>query len=107
MQYESIDISACNLNDIAGTALFDMIEYYEAANELDISDNPDISSRGWQSCISMIRRSRALQILIARGIVLSELNAANLGKSLNQSCLHTIKLEHCGLTGRPLASLCK
>lgn len=84
-----------------------MIEYYEAANEIDISENRNITNRGWQSCINMIKRCHALQILTTRCTPLSESNATNLGKSLLSSSLNTIKLEHCGLAGRPLASLCK
>lgn len=41
-------MSGCALDDTTATALFDMIEYYEATNELDISDNPRIETRGIQ-----------------------------------------------------------
>lgn len=84
-----------------------MIEYYEAANEIDISENRNLTTRGWQACINMIKRSHALQILSTRCTPLSETNAINMGKALLGSSLHTIKLEHCGLSGRPMASLCK
>lgn len=83
-----------------------MLEYYEVANEVDISENKDISNRGWQSCVSMVKKSQALKVLCANGIPLSEQNATNLGKALIGSSLHTLKLEHCGMTGRPIASLC-
>lgn len=107
LQYKLIDLTACDLDDISATALFEMIEYYEAANEIDISENRNITTRGWQSCINMIKRSHALQILSTRGTPLSETNAINMGKALLGSSLHTLKLEHCGLSGRPMASLCK
>lgn len=84
-----------------------MIEYYEAANEIDISENRNITNRGWQACINMVKRSHALQILVTRGTPLSESNAVSLGKSLLTSSLNTLKLEHCGLSGRPITSLCK
>lgn len=48
VRYKSIDVSGCSLNDTTASALFDMIEYYEAANELDISNNPRIEWRGLQ-----------------------------------------------------------
>lgn len=99
-------MSDCGLDDVSATALFDMIEYYEAANELDISENRNITNRGWQACINMVKRSHALQILSTRGTPLSETNAISLGKSMLSSSLHTLKLEHCGLSGRPMASLC-
>lgn len=84
-----------------------MIEFYESAVELDMSENPPFSSAGWQSCISMMRKSRDLRVITLRGNPVSEMQATNLGKAINMSNLHTLKLEHCGLTGRPLASLCK
>lgn len=95
------------MTDTSATALFDMIEYYEAANEIDISENRNITNRGWQACINMVKRSRALQILVTRGTPLSESNAISLGKSMLGSSLATLKLEHCGLSGRPMTSLCK
>lgn len=48
VRYKFIDVSGCYLDDTAATALFDMIEYYEATNELDISNNPRIEQRGLQ-----------------------------------------------------------
>lgn len=107
VQYKLIDLTDCNLNDTSATALFDIIEYYEAASEIDISENRNITNRGWQACINMIKRSHALQILTTRGTPLSESNAISLGKSMLSSSLSTLKLEHCGLAGRPMASLCK
>lgn len=83
-----------------------MIEYYEATNEIDISENSKIANRGWQACFNMIKRSHALQMLATRCTPLSESNATNLAKAMLGSSLHTLKLEHCGLTGRPIASLC-
>lgn len=107
VQYRAIDVTSCGLDDVSSSALFDMIEYYEAANELDISENRNISNRGWQACISMVKKSQNLQVLSVRAIVLSDLNATNLGKAMMSSTLHTLKLEHCGLSARPISSLCK
>lgn len=50
VKYRAIDLTSCSLDDVSATALFDMIEYYEACNELNISENPNIKNRGWQSC---------------------------------------------------------
>lgn len=83
-----------------------MVEFYEAANELNISENKDITNRGWLSSINMVKRSQALKILEARGVPISEISASNLGKALFGSCLHTVKLEHCGMTGRPISTFC-
>ncbi|XP_055904086.1 serine-rich adhesin for platelets isoform X2 [Eupeodes corollae] len=107
VQYKSIDVSSCDLNEAAASALFDMFEYYEVTNELDISSNADgMTPRGWTSCIYMVSHSRALQVLNAQGNPLSKNCADSLGSALNSSNLHTIKLEHCGLRGHPLDSLC-
>jgi protein phosphatase 1 regulatory subunit 37 len=50
VKYKTIDLTACSLDDVSATAIFDMIEYYEACNELNISENSNIHSLGWQSC---------------------------------------------------------
>ena len=102
-----IDIASCGLNDLSASSLFDMIEYYEATNELDVSENRDISIRGWQSCINMIKKSQVLHTFAFSGSPISDANSSALGKAMNNSSLVTIKLEHCGLSGRPIASLCK
>lgn len=108
VQYKAIDLSSCELNETAASALFEMIEYYEAANELDISSNAEgMTHRGWTSCTYMISHSRALQVLNAQGNPISKTGAENLGHAISTSNLHTIKLEHCGLKGAPLSSLCK
>lgn len=52
VKYKAIDLTSCSLDDVSATAIFDMIEYYEACNELDISENSNIKNRGWQSCKS-------------------------------------------------------
>ncbi|XP_063706249.1 protein phosphatase 1 regulatory subunit 37 [Culicoides brevitarsis] len=106
IQYKAIDVSGCQLDDVSAAAIFDMVEFYEAANELNISDNKDITNRGWQSSVNMVKRSQSLEVLEARGVPISEISASNLGKALFGSCLHTIKLEHCGMTGRPIATFC-
>lgn len=107
IQYRLIDLTACGLDDISASTLFDMIEYYESTNELNISDNKGLSGRGWQSCISMIKRSKSLNVLIVRGTPLMDNSAKNLGSALNCSFIHTIKLENCGLCGKSISNLCE
>ncbi|KAL9694258.1 hypothetical protein quinque_013543 [Culex quinquefasciatus] len=106
VQYKSINLSHAGLDDVSASVLFDMIEYYEATNELDFSDNLSMTNKSWLACINMIKKSQALNVLITRGPALSEHNAMNLAKALNTSSLHTLKLDHCELTQRPLATLC-
>jgi protein phosphatase 1 regulatory subunit 37 len=50
VKYKTIDLTACSLDDVSATAIFDMIEYYEACNELIIAENSNIKNLGWQSC---------------------------------------------------------
>jgi protein phosphatase 1 regulatory subunit 37 len=107
VQFRIIDLNNCGLDDASACSLFDMIEYYEATNELDVSYNPKITIRGWQSMVSMIKKSHALNMLSVRGFPISISMAANLGQALMVSFIHTLKLEHCGLAGRPIANLCK
>lgn len=50
VKYRAIDVTSCSLDDSSASSLFDMIEYYEACNELNISENPNIKNRGWLAC---------------------------------------------------------
>lgn len=50
VKYRTIDLTSCSLDDISATSLFDMIEYYEACNELNISENTNIKNRGLLAC---------------------------------------------------------
>ena len=97
VQYKCIDMSSCGLDDVSAGIIFDMVEYYEATNELDISDNHLITNKGWLSCINMVKKSRALQVLSTRGTAISDHHAQLLAQALNTSAIHTLKLEHCGL----------
>ncbi|XP_073824621.1 uncharacterized protein isoform X2 [Musca autumnalis] len=107
VQYKSIDVSDCKLNETAASALFEIIEYYEATNELDISSNSTgMTHRGWLSCTYMISHSQELLVLNAEGNPITKISADHLGSALNTSNLHTLKLEHCALKGAPLSSLC-
>ncbi|GBP08191.1 Protein phosphatase 1 regulatory subunit 37 [Eumeta japonica] len=86
VQYKVIDLSDCKLDETAASALFDMIEYYEATHELDISSNAmGMTHRGWTSCIYMISHSQELQVLNAEGNPISKLSADHLGNALSSS----------------------
>ncbi|KPU73515.1 uncharacterized protein Dana_GF15445, isoform D [Drosophila ananassae] len=108
VQYKCIDLSDCTLDENCLTALFQMIEYYEAANELDISYNKEqMTKRCWELCAYMVGRSQELQSLNAECNQITKLGAVSLGHALGTSNLHTLKLEHCGLSGQPLINLCR
>uniref|UniRef100_A0A182SX85 Protein phosphatase 1 regulatory subunit 37 n=1 Tax=Anopheles maculatus TaxID=74869 RepID=A0A182SX85_9DIPT len=106
VQYRCIDLSHSGLDDVTASIMFDIIEYYEAAQELDISDNLQMSGKSWTACINMIKKSQALNVLIMRGPMITNFQANNLAKALNTSAIHTLKLEHCVLSQEPIASLC-
>nr|XP_017095634.2 mucin-5AC isoform X1 [Drosophila bipectinata] len=108
VQYKCIDLSDCTLDENCLTALFQMIEYYEAANELDISYNKEqMTKRCWELCAYMVGRSQELHSLNAECNQITKLGAVSLGHALGTSNLHTLKLEHCGLSGQPLINLCR
>ncbi|XP_034668632.1 serine-rich adhesin for platelets isoform X2 [Drosophila subobscura] len=108
IQYKTIDLSECNLDESCLSPLFQMIEYYEAAFELDISYNKaTMIKRGWELCAYMVERSLELQLLNAESNQITRLGAESLGRALESSNLHTLKLEHCGLRGPPLTELCR
>ncbi|XP_068141066.1 LOW QUALITY PROTEIN: serine-rich adhesin for platelets [Drosophila tropicalis] len=107
LQYKAIDLSECPLDESCLSALCQIIEYYEAANELDISYNREaMTKRSWDSCAYMVERSQQLQLLNAEGNPITMQGAEHLGRALRSSYLHTLKLEHCGLRGTPLVKLC-
>ncbi|XP_058056081.1 serine-rich adhesin for platelets [Anopheles bellator] len=106
VRYRCIDLSHSGLDDLTASVMFDIIEYYEAANELDISDNLQMSSKTWTDCINMIKKSKHLNVLITRGPTISDYQVTNLAKALSTSAMHTLKLEHCVLSQQPIASLC-
>ncbi|XP_055526177.1 mucin-5AC isoform X2 [Wyeomyia smithii] len=106
VQYRCINASHAGLDDTSASTLFDMIEYYEATNELDFSDNLAMTNKSWLACINMVKKSQALNVLITRGPGISEHHAGGLAKALNTSAIHTLKLEHCELSQRPLMVLC-
>ncbi|XP_033236699.1 serine-rich adhesin for platelets isoform X2 [Drosophila pseudoobscura] len=108
IQYKTIDLSECALDESCLSPLFQMIEYYEAAIELDISYNKEtMTKRCWELCAYMVERSQELQLLNAESNQITRLGAESLGRALQSSNLHTLKLEHCGLRGPPLTELCK
>ncbi|XP_016987491.1 uncharacterized protein LOC108050348 isoform X2 [Drosophila rhopaloa] len=108
IQYKCIDLSDCTLDESCLMALFQMIEYYEAGNELDISYNKEqMTKRCWELCAYMVERSQELQLLNAESNQITKLGADSLGRALGSSNLHTLKLEHCGLRGQPLIHLCR
>lgn len=73
VKYRAIDVTSCSLDDSSASSLFDMIEYYEACNELNFSENPNIKNRGWLACKFQLCdciKSTPLLCVITRPIIL-------------------------------------
>ncbi|XP_014615078.1 PREDICTED: serine-rich adhesin for platelets isoform X1 [Polistes canadensis] len=106
IQFKKIDLEATSLNDETSVILFDMLEYYESAKHLNISSNSDIGARGWQACSHMIKKTQCLEQLEAKDVTLNEQYMTILSRALRLVYhLHVLKLENCGLSGRPIATL--
>lgn len=106
VQFDTISLESCHLDDEGAATVFDMIEYYESARKLNISHNRNIDSRGWQACSRMLKKTPCLQHLDARDTALSEQTLLVLGRALRLgSHLNSLHLENCSLTGRSLVIL--
>ncbi|XP_046410694.1 uncharacterized protein LOC124174979 isoform X1 [Neodiprion fabricii] len=106
IQFKNINLEATSLEDESAVALFDMMEYYESAVQLNISSNRYISTRGWQACSHMIKKTQCLEQLEAKNVVLHEHYMPILSRALRiASHLQVLKLENCALSGRPICIL--
>ncbi|XP_076314380.1 uncharacterized protein LOC143226822 [Tachypleus tridentatus] len=106
VQFQTLDLEACGLDDEGSAAVFDMIEYYESASNLNISFNKHIDLRGWQSCSRMLRKTPCIHYLDARNSGLNDQSLLILGRALRLgSSLITLHLESSGLNGRSLVIL--
>lgn len=54
----------------------------------------------------MIKKCCSLMALYAHYIAVSDQSAKMLGNAMMSSSIHTLKLEYCKLSGRPIATLC-
>ncbi|XP_059159422.1 protein phosphatase 1 regulatory subunit 37-like isoform X2 [Physella acuta] len=106
VQYKILDLEATHLDDECATAVFDMIEYYESACQLNISFNKNIQARGWQACSRLVRRTPTLTYLDIRSCDLNERTIPIFGRALKLGCHLTIlHMENMSLSGRPLVIL--
>ncbi|XP_046387438.1 protein phosphatase 1 regulatory subunit 37 [Ischnura elegans] len=106
VQFDTISLEGSFLEDEASVAMFDMVEYYEAAKQLNISSNDHIGPRGWQACSQMLKKTRCLEKLVARNTKLSEQQMPTLCRGLRIGTnLQALHLENCGLSGRSVAIL--
>ncbi|BFZ07926.1 hypothetical protein BsWGS_10965 [Bradybaena similaris] len=106
VQFKLLDLEASHLDDECAVALFDMIEYYESACQLNISSNKNIQARGWQACSRLVRRTPNLSYLDVRSCDLNDRNIPIFGRALKLGCHLTIlHMENINLSGRPLVIL--
>ncbi|XP_041352316.1 protein phosphatase 1 regulatory subunit 37-like isoform X2 [Gigantopelta aegis] len=103
VQFQTIDLEGSHLDDECAVALFDMIEYYDSACQLNISFNKNIGVRGWQACARLIRRTPHLTYLDMRNCDLNERSVPIVGRALKLgSTLTVLHLENTYLSGRSL-----
>ncbi|XP_053124841.1 protein phosphatase 1 regulatory subunit 37 [Hemicordylus capensis] len=106
LQFKIVDLEQTNLDEDGASALFDMIEYYESAQHLNISFNKHIGTRGWQAAAHMMRKTNCLQYLDARNTPLLDHSAPFVARALRISnSLAVLHLENASLSGRPLMLL--
>ncbi|XP_069765448.1 protein phosphatase 1 regulatory subunit 37-like [Narcine bancroftii] len=106
VQFKLVDLEATNLDEDGASALFDMIEYYESATQLNISFNKHIGTRGWQAAAHMMRKTSCLQYLDARNTPLLDHSAPFVARAVRiSSSLVVLHLENASLSGRPLMLL--
>ncbi|XP_074108925.1 uncharacterized protein LOC141533780 [Cotesia typhae] len=106
LQFVKIDLESSGLDDESAETLFDIFEYYESANHINISHNGNIGARGWLACGLMIKRTLCLEQLDIRDIVLTQQHMNILKRPLQFAAhLQTLKLENCGLAGRAFVIL--
>ncbi|XP_015928978.1 protein phosphatase 1 regulatory subunit 37 [Parasteatoda tepidariorum] len=106
LQFNLVDLEGCYLDDEGAAAFFDMIEYYDSAEQLNISFTKQIDCRGWQACSRMLKKTPSLIHLNARSTGLNEQVLLIIGRALRLgSNLVTLHLENCGIFGRCLVIL--
>ncbi|XP_042911305.1 protein phosphatase 1 regulatory subunit 37 isoform X2 [Parasteatoda tepidariorum] len=106
IQFSSLLLEDCNLDDEGAAAIFDMIEYYDTTSHLNISSNKNIGNQGWQACSKMLKRTPCLQYLDASKTNQNEQSLLILGRAFRTgSFLVALHLENCGINGRALVIL--
>ncbi|GAB1603690.1 protein phosphatase 1 regulatory subunit 37-like isoform X1 [Argonauta hians] len=99
VQFESIILQICDLEDGTAEALFDMIEYYDSTMKLNMSFNNEIGITGLLACSNMIRKTPSLHYLDARGCQLNDRIITIFGRSLKLgSNLTILHLENTSIT---------
>lgn len=109
VQYRRFEIHDTVLDDEGAEALFDMIEYYESANIINITGGREFGIRGWQACSRMIKMSAELSELEIRDIQLDIENVPVLARALrpHTCCLRSLCLTRARLAGPALTCLVK
>ncbi|KAL8619651.1 hypothetical protein ACOMHN_019706 [Nucella lapillus] len=106
IQFKTIDLESCHLDDETAVAWFDMIEYYESTCYLNISFNKNIGVRGWQACSRLIRRTPCLTTLDLRNCDMNDRSIPIFGRALKLgSHLTVLHMENMYLSGRSLILL--
>nr|XP_014347932.1 PREDICTED: protein phosphatase 1 regulatory subunit 37 [Latimeria chalumnae] len=109
VQFKVVDLEQTNLDEDGASALFDMIEYYESATQLNISFNKHIGTRGWQAAAHMMRKNMNLRELYLAENKLNGLqDSAQLGNLLKFNCyIQILDLRNNNILDSGLAYICE
>ncbi|XP_038074777.1 protein phosphatase 1 regulatory subunit 37-like [Patiria miniata] len=103
VQFNTVDMEACSLDDEAAAALFDMCEFYESAIRLVLASNRSIGARGWQAASRLLKRVSSLECLDIRNTNWTEYSMPMLARALRADItLSALHMEGCNISGRPL-----
>ncbi|XP_059481814.1 protein phosphatase 1 regulatory subunit 37 [Neocloeon triangulifer] len=106
VRFTILDLENTQISEEGAVAMFEMIEYYEACETVNISRNAKILGRGWQACSRMIKKTQCLKELIAKETCLKEEFIPFLTRSLKIGThLSVLNLERCHLQGKPIIML--
>jgi len=106
IRFEVVDFENCGLEEEGATALLEMIEFYQSACKLNISMNPKMGIRGWQTLCRMLRKTPCMCSLDAKRTMLTDQTMPMFGRCLKADpYLRTLHLEGVFLSGRPLLIL--
>ncbi|CAB3360101.1 Hypothetical predicted protein [Cloeon dipterum] len=106
IRFHVLDLENTRISEEGAVAMFEMIEYYEACETVNISRNAKILGRGWQACSRMIKKTQCLKELIAKETCLKEEFIPFLTRSLKIGThLAVLNLERCHLQGKPIIML--
>jgi protein phosphatase 1 regulatory subunit 37 len=106
VRFRCIDIESTSLEEETAVIMFDLLDYYESCQRLNISYNKNLGVRGWQACARFMKKTATLEMLEARGCSFTDPAMTMIGRSLRLgSFVKVLHFESSFLSGRPLMLL--